>query len=200
MASTNSLLLVDDGRDGGGPFAGSVVLNGGAGTIQNSQCSVSGVGSSVKSGHTLTLMLTSTFKSPLVGNRPVWVAGRDQAGANNTDWQAMGRPTYIDSGGNFSLELQPVGAWKSRDKSDEGFDWLSGFLRNWKSQSVVNAAFVGWRRTFGPRNLIPDPPGSRIASEQGPAPQTPASRPVSSPGCRQGRRAVPTFWAAFRGS
>jgi len=94
VASTNSLLLVDDGGDAGGPFAGSMVLNGGAASIQNSQCSVNGVGSSaVKSGNTLTLTLNLTLKSPLGGNRVVWVAGRDGAGANNTDWQAMGTTT-----------------------------------------------------------------------------------------------------------
>jgi len=67
------------------------VLSGAAGTIQNSQCSVSGTGSSaVASGNTLTLTLNLTFKSGLSGNRIVWVAGRDGAGGNNTDWQSMG--------------------------------------------------------------------------------------------------------------
>jgi len=94
VASTNSLLLVDDGGDAGGPFAGGVVLNGVAATIQNSQCSVNRVGSSAaKSGNTLTLMLNITFKSPFAGNRIVWVAGRDAAGGNNTGWQSMGTTT-----------------------------------------------------------------------------------------------------------
>jgi len=94
VASTNSLLLVDDGGDAGGPFAGGMVLNGAAGAIQNSQCSVNGVGSSAaKSGNTLTLTLNITFKSPFAGNLIVWVAGRDQASGNNTDWQAMGTTT-----------------------------------------------------------------------------------------------------------
>jgi hypothetical protein len=62
VASTNSLLLVDDGGDAGGPFADIILLNGGAATIQNSQCSVNG-------------------------------AGRDGAGGNNTNWQAMGTAT-----------------------------------------------------------------------------------------------------------
>ena len=93
-AASNSLLLVDDAGDAGGPFAGGMVLNGSAGTIQNSQCSVSGVGSSaVKSGNMLTLTLNVTLKSPFAGNRVVWVAGRDGAGGNNTDWQAIGTTT-----------------------------------------------------------------------------------------------------------
>jgi len=89
-AASNSLLLVDDAGDAGGPFAGSMTLNGAAAVIQNSQCSVNGVGSSAaKNGNTLVLTLNVTFKSPFAGNRIVWLAGRDAAGANNTDWQAM---------------------------------------------------------------------------------------------------------------
>ncbi|HYW42137.1 MAG TPA: hypothetical protein VE959_04730, partial [Bryobacteraceae bacterium] len=93
-AASNSLLLVDDAGDAGGPFAGSMTLNGAAAVIQNSQCAVNGVGSSAaKNGNTLVLTLNVTFKSPFAGNRIVWVAGRDAAGANNTDWQAMGTST-----------------------------------------------------------------------------------------------------------
>ena len=49
------------------------------------------VGSSaVKNGNTLTLALNITFKAPFAGNRVIWVAGRDSADGNNTDWQAVG--------------------------------------------------------------------------------------------------------------
>jgi len=89
-AGANTLYLVDDAGDAGGPFAGSLVLNGNAGTIQNSQCSVSGTGSSAsKSGNTLMLTLNMTFKSGFKGNHVMWVAGRDGAGGNNTDWQSI---------------------------------------------------------------------------------------------------------------
>jgi len=89
-ASANTLYLVDDTGDAGGPFAGGMVLNGSAGTIQNSQCSISGAGSSAAmSGNTLTLTLNITFKSAFTGNRAIWVAGRDGAGGNNTDWQSL---------------------------------------------------------------------------------------------------------------
>ena len=90
VVSTNALILLDDPGDAAGPYAGSMALNGGAGSIQNSQCMVSGAGSAVSmvSG-TLTLTLNITFKSPLAGNRVVYAAGRDAAGANNTDWQAL---------------------------------------------------------------------------------------------------------------
>ena len=68
-----------------------MVLNGGVATIQNSQCSVGGGGSAaVKNGNTLTLILNITFQSGFAGNRILWVAGRDAASGNNTDWQALG--------------------------------------------------------------------------------------------------------------
>jgi len=91
VASSNSLLLVDDAGDAGGRFAGSLVLNGSAGTIQNSQCSISGTGSSARqSSNTLILTLNVTFTPASAGDRIVWVAGRDAQGGNNTGWQAMG--------------------------------------------------------------------------------------------------------------
>ena len=90
VGSSNSLDLVDDGGHAQGPYAGSMVLNG-SGTIQNSQCSVNGAGSSaVLAGNTLTLTLNITFKSTFAGDRILYVAGRDGSGGNNTDWQAVG--------------------------------------------------------------------------------------------------------------
>jgi len=94
LAAGNSLLLVNDAGDAGGPFAGSMVLNGGAATMQNSQCLVNSAGSSaVTTGNTLTLTLNLTFQSPFTGNRLVWLAGRDVASGNNTGWQVMGTAT-----------------------------------------------------------------------------------------------------------
>jgi len=90
VVSTNTLLLVDDAGDAGGPFAGSMVLNG-SGAIHNSQCNVNGAGSSpVLSANNLTLTLNITFKASFTGNRILYAAGRDAAGGNNTGWQAMG--------------------------------------------------------------------------------------------------------------
>jgi len=90
-AGANTLYLVDDAGDAGGPFAGGMLLNGSAGTIQNSQCSINGAGSSASpAGNTLTLALNITFKPAFTGNRILFVAGRDAAGLNNTDWQSTG--------------------------------------------------------------------------------------------------------------
>jgi streptogramin lyase len=91
VAATETLVLVDDGGDAGGPWAGSMVLNGGSGAISNSQCSVSGAGSTVGyAPYTMTLTLNITFTAAFNGNRVFYVAGRDPAGGNNTGWQAVG--------------------------------------------------------------------------------------------------------------
>jgi hypothetical protein len=93
-AATNTLYLVNDAGDAGGPFAGAMALSGTSGTLANSQCSISGTGSSAAfSGNSMTLNLGVTFKAGFAGNRVVYVAGRDRADGNNTDWQAMGTYT-----------------------------------------------------------------------------------------------------------
>jgi uncharacterized repeat protein (TIGR01451 family) len=90
-AATNTLYLVNDAGDAGGPFAGAMALNGSSATLANSQCSVAGSGSSAAfSANSMTLTLSVTFKTGFAGNRVLYVAGRDRADGNNTDWQAMG--------------------------------------------------------------------------------------------------------------
>jgi len=90
-ASIDTLYLVDDAGEAGGPFAGAMALNGTSGNIQNSQCAVSGTGSAVTpSANTLMLELNMTFTNAFTGNRIIYLAGRDSAGGNNTDWQAAG--------------------------------------------------------------------------------------------------------------
>ena len=90
VAASNALLLVDDAGNAGGPFVG-MVLDGGTGAIQNSQCRVTqGATPVVKNGNTLTLNLNLAFSSGFVGNRIVYVAARDARDGNNTDWQALG--------------------------------------------------------------------------------------------------------------
>jgi uncharacterized repeat protein (TIGR01451 family) len=90
VVATNTLYLVDDAGNAGGPFAGGMALNG-TGGIQNSQCQVAGAGSSAAfNGNNMTLTLRLTFSAGFRGNRILYVAGRDRAERNNTDWQAMG--------------------------------------------------------------------------------------------------------------
>ena len=89
VAASNTLILVDDAGDAGGPYAASMPLNGGSGNIGNSQCAVSAAGSTVAyAPNTLTLTLNITFLSAFTGNKVFYVAGRDTAGGNSTGWQS----------------------------------------------------------------------------------------------------------------
>ena len=85
----NTLYLVNDNGDAGGPYAGSFVMNGSGGAV-NSQCTVIGSGSSVvMNGTTLTLTLNLSFSMGFNGNRVVYAAARDIA-SNNSGWQTVG--------------------------------------------------------------------------------------------------------------
>jgi len=91
VASTNTLLLIPDSGAAAGPYAGSMTLNRTNVSIQNSQCMVSGAASAVTyKPNTMTLSLNITFTGAFAGNRVLYVAGRDHADGNNTDWQAAG--------------------------------------------------------------------------------------------------------------
>jgi len=86
---SNSLFLVDDAGDAGGPFAGSMPLSG-SGSVANSQCTVKAAGSSVAhSGNTLTLSLHLSFSWAFVGNKLLYTAARD-TGSGTSGWQPMG--------------------------------------------------------------------------------------------------------------
>jgi len=87
VVSSSTLILVDDGGDAGGPYAGSVVL-GNSAAIQNSQCSVTLV-SAVGGGNTLTLTLTISWAAGFAGDKIIQMAARDAA-QNDSGWQALG--------------------------------------------------------------------------------------------------------------
>ncbi len=89
-ATSGYLYLVDDAGDGG--YAnGSPIAFPWSGTLQNSQCTINGTGSSVSaSGNTLTLTLSITFNSPsFAGNRVIYMAARNSS-TGNSGWQPMG--------------------------------------------------------------------------------------------------------------
>ena len=89
VVQSNSLMLVDDAGDAGGPYAGAMQLNG-SGSASNSQCTISGSGSSAAgSGNTLTLTLKITFSSGFAGNKVTYLAARD-GGSGNSGWQPLG--------------------------------------------------------------------------------------------------------------
>ena len=90
VQQTNTIYLVNDNGDAGGPFAGSLVLNGGSGTAANGQCMITGTGSSaVGSGTALTLTLNIAFTTGFVGGKVIYGAARDVA-AGNSGWQITG--------------------------------------------------------------------------------------------------------------
>jgi hypothetical protein len=87
---SDTVYLVNDAGDGASAFAGSAVLQRGAGSIQNSQCLVSwGSGPVSAVDNDLALTLTIEFKQVFAGNRIVHLAARDSADGNNTGWQTM---------------------------------------------------------------------------------------------------------------
>jgi len=87
-ASSGYLYLVDDAGDGG-YVSGSPMSLPSSGTLQNSQCTINGTGSSVSaSGNTLTLTLAVTFSSGFTGNKIVYMAARGSS--QNSGWQPMG--------------------------------------------------------------------------------------------------------------
>ncbi|SPF49700.1 exported hypothetical protein [Candidatus Sulfopaludibacter sp. SbA4] len=87
VASSNSVLLVDDAGDAAGPYQGLVLPSGGS--ISNSQCTINGTGSSVsRNGNSLTLTLSITFSPSFAGNQVFYLAARNSTG--NSNWQAAG--------------------------------------------------------------------------------------------------------------
>ena len=87
-AGTGSVYLVDDAGDAGGPYQGLQLPA--TGSIANSQCGISGAGSSVSgSGTTLTLTLAITFSSSFTGNKIFYLSAQDKSG-NNSGWLPMG--------------------------------------------------------------------------------------------------------------
>ena len=84
------MLLVDDAGDAGGPY--SALTLPGSGSVSNSQCAISGAGSSVVgTGDTLRLSLAMTFGPGFQGNELFFLAARSKTA--NSDWQAAGSVT-----------------------------------------------------------------------------------------------------------
>jgi len=84
---SNVLYLVNDA---GSALLPGLVMNG-SGSLNNSQCSVNGVGSTVVgNGNTLTVTLNMAFTPSFVGNRVVYAAARDVTDLQNSGWQAVG--------------------------------------------------------------------------------------------------------------
>jgi len=76
-------------NDPGTALLPGLVLNG-SGSVSNSQCMISGIGSSVNgSGNTLTLTLAITFTQSFAGNQVFFLSARNNNG-QNSNWQSLG--------------------------------------------------------------------------------------------------------------
>jgi hypothetical protein len=84
--NANALWLLNDAANGWlGPITPST-----ASALQNSQCSLSGAGSSVSgSGNNLTVNFALTFKAPFAGAKNVYMCPLDNSGASS-NWQQRG--------------------------------------------------------------------------------------------------------------
>ncbi|MEZ5351931.1 MAG: BACON domain-containing protein [Bryobacteraceae bacterium] len=88
VRASNTLILVNDAGDAGGPFAGTTIIPS-VGAVANSQCSINAAGSTVSgSGTTVTVTLSLTFLTPFKGDRIVYLAARDTV-EHNSGWQPM---------------------------------------------------------------------------------------------------------------
>ncbi|HYW47686.1 MAG TPA: hypothetical protein VE959_32760 [Bryobacteraceae bacterium] len=77
-------------NDAGGTLLPGLALNG-TGSVNNSQCTVTGAGSAASgSGNNLTLTLNLSFSAAFDGNRVIYAAARDSTDANSSNWQAVG--------------------------------------------------------------------------------------------------------------
>lgn len=86
-ASSGNVYLLNDA--GTGYATGTPMVLPSSGTLSNSQCAISGAGSSVSAtGNTLALTLAITFKSGFAGDKIVYTAARSNT--QNSGWQALG--------------------------------------------------------------------------------------------------------------
>ena len=84
---TNTLYLVDDLT---GTLLPGLVLDGSAGSVGNSQCTVNRIGSSATSTAAgLTLTLSIAFNASFGGNKVIYAAARDKVGSNS-GWVSLG--------------------------------------------------------------------------------------------------------------
>jgi sugar lactone lactonase YvrE len=91
-ATSGELYLVDDAGDGG-YASGSPIALPSSSTLENSQCTINGSGSSVTAtGSTLTLNLAIAFSASFTGNQVFYVAARNNS-SGNSGWQAVGSVT-----------------------------------------------------------------------------------------------------------
>ena len=84
----NLLFLLPDNGDGS--QATTMALNGTANSLTNSQCTVTGLGSSASAaGNQLAVTLNIGFKPAFAGRKAIWLGAATLAG-QSSNWQALG--------------------------------------------------------------------------------------------------------------
>lgn len=139
-----TLLLVDDAGDAGGPF--SMLSLPGSGTAQNSQCTVSGTGSSISgSGDSLEITLNITFPTGFSGVRTIYAAA--QNGVGNSGWQALATwsvPSVVAAIGPGVNGMNPL---RNSITFGQTFTFTFTDTKGWQDLGVldvlVNAALNG---------------------------------------------------------
>jgi len=148
VVSSSTLILVDDGGDAGGPYAGSVAL-GNSAAIQNSQCAVTLV-SAVGSGNTLTLTLTITWTASFAGDKIIQLAARDTA-QNNSGWYPLG---VARAPGPVQTPIAVVGMSPNRaggsGPTQFTFNWsdTKGFADMGVENILINTALNGHQACY----------------------------------------------------
>ncbi|MEZ5402008.1 MAG: BACON domain-containing carbohydrate-binding protein [Bryobacteraceae bacterium] len=145
IPTQGTLLLVNDGGDASGPFAGVGALPG-AGLIGNSQCTVDlGASASSISGNTLTLTLKFSFSTAFGGNRVMYLAARD-IGGHNTGWlprAVWSVPLAGPGSGTSVVGLTPRRASASAATFTAIFSDISGFADLNVINLLINSGIDG---------------------------------------------------------
>jgi len=157
----NTLYLVDDA---GAVLVGGMTMNG-SGSIFNSQCTISGAGSSATgSGNTLTLTLNVSFATAFAGQRLVYTAARTQAEANS-GWHALGA-WNIPGGPSTSPSVTSLTPARGAGLS-QVFSFTFTDNLGWQNLNVVNilinsaldgnqSCYLAYSGPAGQLYLVPD--------------------------------------------
>jgi hypothetical protein len=157
----NLLYLVNNTGDGLLP--GAALSS--AGSVSNSQCTVSWTGSPVlASGNTLSLTLSFVFNSSFAGNKVVYLAARDVA-ENNSGWQALG--TWLVPGGPSGViavgDMSPARGNGLNQTFTFNFTDTNGFANLGVINILVNdfldgrqACYLAYSRPFSVLYLVND--------------------------------------------
>ncbi|MEZ5354863.1 MAG: hypothetical protein R2762_19690 [Bryobacteraceae bacterium] len=141
--SINTLFLVNDAGDAGGPFAGALSFPTPL-AIGNNQCTILGAGSSVTAvGNNVTLVLNIAFSPGFRGRRLFYLAARGNAG-DNSGWLPLGLWTVPGAATNPAVaSSSPARAESSSLNISTTFTDAFGFADLTVLNLLINNAIDG---------------------------------------------------------